>query len=174
MDAKRFQRPAITKLIIAGWLTAIVACFAPGQIHAQFVNPVPPTSPTFNPSSPNIVPQPPERPVSPATPNGLSSPGSSLDLNESAPVVVIHQGRNASASRKSTNASASRKSSVSEARNGHRRLARHGRYGKSYAVRVTGPSYFPGLGVIYPPYPNPCRWVPAWDGAWQYLAYSCS
>ena len=165
MDAKRFQRPAITKLIIAGWLTAIVACFAPGQIHAQFVNPVPPTSPTFNPSSPNIVPQPPERPVSPATPNGLSSPGSSPDLNESAPAAVIHQG---------TNASASRKSGVSEARNSHRRLARHSRYGKSYAVRITGPSYFPGLGVIYPPYPNPCRWVPAWDGAWQYLAYSCS
>ena len=165
MDAKRFQRPAITKLIIAGWLTVIVACFDPGQIHAQFVNPVPPTSPTFNPSSPNIVPQPPERPVSPATPNGPSSPGSFPDLNESAPAVVIHQG---------PNASVSRKSSVSEARNSHRRLARHGRYGKSYAVRVTGPSYFPGLGVIYPPYPNPCRWVPAWDGAWQYLAYSCS
>jgi hypothetical protein len=165
MDVKRFQRPAMTKLIIAGWLTAIVACFAPGQAHAQFVNPVPPTSPTLNPSSPNIVSQPPERPVSPASPNGLSSPGVSPDLNESAAPAVIHQG---------TNASASRKSSVSEARASHRGLARHWKHEKSFVVRVTGPSYFPGLGIIYPPYLNPCRWVPAWDGAWQYQAYSCS
>jgi hypothetical protein len=165
MDEKRFQRPAIAELIIAGWLTAIVACFAPGQTYAQFVNPVPPTSPTLNPSSPNIVSQPPERPVSPATPNGLSSPASSPALNESAPATVIHQ---------RTNASASGKSSVSVTRDSRRGLARHWKHGKSYAVRVTGPSYFPGLGIVYPPYPNPCRWVPAWDGAWQYRAYSCS
>jgi hypothetical protein len=164
MDAKRFQRPATTKLIIAGWLTAIIACFSPGQTHAQFVNPVPPTSPTFNPSSPNIVPQSPERPVSPGTPNSLSGSSASPDLNESAPAAVVQR----------KNASASRKSVVSTTHGSHRALARHGRQGKSYAVRVTGPSYFPGLGIIYPPYPNPCRWVPAWDGAWQYLAYSCS
>jgi hypothetical protein len=165
MGAQRFRQPAITKLIIAGWLTAIIACFAPGQTHAQFVNPVPPTSPTFNPSSPNIVPQSPERPVSPGTPSGLSGSSASPDLNESAPAAVIHQRANASASRKSV---------VSTTRGSDRDPALHGRQGKSYAVRVTGPSYFPGLGIIYPPYPNPCRWVPAWNGAWQYLAYSCS
>jgi hypothetical protein len=174
MDAQRLQRPAITKLIIAGWLTAIVACFAPGQTHAQFVNPVPPSPPpTLNPSSPSIVPQSPERPVSPATPNGLSGSTASPNLNESAPAAVIHQGTNASASGKSTNASASGKSSVSGTRESHR-VARHWRHGESYAARIIGPSYFPGLGIIYPPYPNPCRWVPAWNGAWQYLAYSCS
>jgi hypothetical protein len=166
MDAKRFQRPAITKLIISGWLTAVIACFAPGQTLAQFVNPVPPSPPpTFNPSSPNIVPQSPERPVSPGTPNGLSGSRVSPDLNESAPAAVIHQG---------TNASASRKSGVSATRGSHRGFAHHWRRGKSYAVRVTGPSYFPGLGIIYPPYPNPCRWLPVWDGAWQYWAYGCS
>jgi hypothetical protein len=165
MDAKRFRRPAITKLVIAGWLTAIVACFAPGQTYAQFVNPVPPTSPTFNPSTPNVVSQPPERPVAPAIPNGLSGPGASPGLNESAPATVIHR---------ETSASASTKSSVSATRGSHRGVTRHWKHEKSYAVRVTGPSYFPGLGIIYPPYPNPCRWLPVWDGAWRNLAYSCS
>jgi hypothetical protein len=162
MDAKRVQRSAIAKLVAAGSLLGIAACFT--SAHAQFVNPVPPTSPTFNSTSPSVAPQAPETPVAPSAPSGLASPGASPSLNTSVPPAVIHQ---------PADASASEESHVTTTRGSHRRVAHRWR-GNEHAVRVAGPSYFPGLGIVYPPYPNPCHWVPAWDGSWHYLAYSCS
>jgi hypothetical protein len=171
MDAKRFQRSALAKLIIAGGATAIVACFALGQAQAQFVNPVPPSPPpTLNPSSPNTVPQAPEIPVSPGTPSGL--PGSSgvpSGLNESAPVIASPTSHNGTAATVETTPS------VSSTHRRHYRHVAHRRHPRYYAARVIGPSYFPGLGVIYPPYPDPCRWQSRWEGPWVgSWMYTCS
>jgi hypothetical protein len=163
MNAQRFQQP-VTRVVVAGCLTAIIACFASGQVHAQFVNPVPPTNPTLNPSSPNIVTQPPVTPVSPSIPSG---PGSVVSpSSNSNPPVVVEDHR--------SNSSETRTSSRSETRVRHYKVARHWSREPHYVVRITGPSYYPGFGLVYPPYPNPCHWVHAWNGAWDYPAYSCS
>jgi hypothetical protein len=171
MDAKQFQRPALGKLLVAGWVSATVACFPLGQARAQFVNPVPPSPPpTFNPSSPSTVPQAPETPVSPGAPSGL--PGSSgvpSGLNESEPAIASPTSHNGTAATVETTPS------VSSAHRSHHGHLAHRRRGQSYAARVIGPSYFPGLGVIYPPYPDPCHWLRVWEGPWVgSWMYTCS
>ena len=44
-----------------------------------------------------------------------------------------------------------------------------------HAVRVLGPSYYPGLGEIYPPYANPCHISQTWSGyyagSWTYRCF---
>jgi hypothetical protein len=158
MDANRLQRSASAKLITVGCLTAIAACLAVGQAQAQFVNPVPPPPPpTLNPSNPTTSPQPPETPVSPGLPSGPSGSGVPSGLNESPPVTGSHTG---------TATSVDTTPRVSSAEVDHRGHTRRWRHGRSFAARVTGPSYFPGLGIIYPPYPNPCHWRQAWEGPW--------
>jgi hypothetical protein len=78
-------------------------------------------------------------------------------------------------SHESAAASARVTPSASSARgNRHGHLA-HRRSGRNYAVRMTGPSYFPGLGVVYPPYPDPCHWHRTWEEPWVgNWMYSCS
>jgi hypothetical protein len=141
-----FKRPAVA-------LFGVIAAFAIGQAGAQPVNPVPPTNPTFNPSTPSIVPQTPEAPVSPSAPGGLS--GSSTP-----PVVVAPP---ASVSRQTTDTSA--KPSPSRT---------HVHYHASVRMRVAGPSYYPGLGEVYPPYVNPCHFRPYWGAYPGYMTYTCS
>jgi hypothetical protein len=171
MDTTGFQRSVWTRILSAGSMTAIVACFAIGQARAQFVNPVPPPPPpTFNPSSPNTVPQPPYVPVAPAAPGGL--PGSEPVPNS--PVTVAPS----AVTPEATTPAAAVKSAPSKAPVSHEaRLARHrsNRHGRAYAARMIGPSYYPGLGLIYPPYPDPCHFSPMWHGYWVgYLTYTCS
>src|SRR5579862_2450989 len=168
MDAKQLPRPASAKLVIA--LTAIAMCFALGQAQAQLVNPVPPPPPpTFNPSSPSspsTSPQPPETPVSPGPSTGLPGSGAPSGSNESTPSTASHLG---------TAAPVVATPSVASAKVSHHGYLRHRRHGKTYAARVIGPSYFPGLGLVYPPYPDPCHWRPIgggpWVGSWT---YTCS
>jgi hypothetical protein len=171
MDAKRLHRSPPGKIIITGWVTAIVACFALGQAQAQFVNPVPPPPPpTFNPSSPSTVPQAPETPVSPGTPSGL--PGSSgvpAGLNENPPAIASPTSRNGTAASVETTPSVSR---AHGSHHGHLAQRRHARH---YAAPVIGPSYYPGLGIVYPPYADPCHWGRTWEGPWVgSRVYSCS
>jgi hypothetical protein len=169
MAATRVGRPAA--LFAAGSLAAAIATFAIGQAGAQFVNPVPPPPPpTFNPSSPNTVPQAPERPVSPTSPGGLpgSAPVPSSPVITPVPDVTpqtvtapaaAHPGR-----------------SRTHARH-HGRIRERGsrRHARFHAVPVTGPSYYPGLGEFYPPYPNPCHFRQVWDGFYGgYRTYTCS
>jgi hypothetical protein len=74
MQTTRFDRMALTKLFVAGW----VAFFSAAVAHAQplYANPPPPQPPpTFNPATPYTVPQSPETRVSPGLPSG--APGSS-------------------------------------------------------------------------------------------------
>jgi hypothetical protein len=169
MDAKRFQRAALAKLVTAGSVTAIVACFAFGSARAQLVQPVPPTTPTLNSSSPSTVPQSPEAPVSPGAPSGLSGSGVNSGSSAGVPAIV------GPASHEDIAASARVPSNVPSARRSHHGHLAHGRSARNYAVRMTGPSYFPGLGFVYPPYPDPCHWQRAWEVPWMgNWMYTCS
>jgi len=67
---------ALRKLLAAGFAAVFGVCLALEKAHAQFVNPVPPLPPpVFNPSSPYVVPQTRQTPVSPNAPSGLSGAG---------------------------------------------------------------------------------------------------
>jgi len=171
MEATGFERPA-RALFAAVSLAAVIAAFAIGQARAQTVNPVPPPPPppTFNPSSPNTVPQAPEVPVSPTPPSGLSgsapAPASPAIVP---PPAVTPQTANAPAAAKPAQ---SRMHARHHGRVRHPWSKRHARF---HAVRVLGPSYYPGLGEFYPPYANPCHFSRVWSGYYAgYWAYSCS
>jgi hypothetical protein len=174
MAASGFQRPTVAKLIVAASLTALIACSAAQQAKAQFVNPVTPTTPTLNPSTPNVVAPPAVRPISPGLPNSLSSSPVSPDVSESPPVTARHQ----DVEHQDADSSSSRRRSASAPSVRHRSVAHHWRlerhYAAGYAAHVTGPSYYPGLGVVYPPYPNPCHWAHVYYGYSIDLGYSCS
>jgi len=80
MQATKFERMALAKIFVAGWM----AFFSAAAAHAQplYANPPPPQpGPTFNPSTPYTVPQAPETPVSPGLPS--ASPGSSAVVSPS-------------------------------------------------------------------------------------------
>jgi hypothetical protein len=174
MAASGFQRPAIAKLLVAASLTALIACSAAQQANAQFVNPVPPTTPTLNPSTPNVVAPPAVRPISPGLPNSLSSSPVSPDVSESPPATVRHR----DVEHQDADSSSNRSRSASATSVRHRSVAHHWRparrYADRYAVHATEPSYYPGLGVVYPPYPNPCHWAHVYYGYSIDLGYSCS
>ena len=70
MQTTRFERMALAKFFVAGW----VAFFSVAIAHAQplYTAPPPPQPPpTFNPSTPHTVPQSPETPVSPGLPSAI-------------------------------------------------------------------------------------------------------
>src|SRR5580704_8638548 len=70
MQMTRFERMALARFFVAGWL----AFFSVPVAHAQplYAAPPPPQpGPTFNPSTPYTVPQSPETPVSPGLPSAL-------------------------------------------------------------------------------------------------------
>ncbi len=69
---------ALARLFAAGFAAILGGCVTLETAHAQFVNPVPPTPPVFNPSRPYVVPQAREAPVSPNAPSGLSGSGALL------------------------------------------------------------------------------------------------
>jgi hypothetical protein len=85
MQTTRFERMALAKFFVAGWL----AFFSLGIEHsqAQFPEPPPPQPPpTFNPSTPYTVPQSPETPVSPGLP---SAPPRSGAVSPSGPPSAV-------------------------------------------------------------------------------------
>src|SRR6516162_8149798 len=96
--------------------------------------PLPP--PVFNPSSPNVVPQPSYRPISPTTPSTVPSSEVTLPAYEEAPSRT--------------------------ARSYHRRRA-SGYRAASYGLIVTGP---PPIAYSYVGYGYPCAWQRSWDRYW--------
>jgi len=172
MAATGFQRP-VAALFAAVSLTALIAAFAIGQARAQqTVNPVPPPPPpTFNPSYPNTVPQAPYVPVSPTAPSGLSGSAPAAGM----PAIVTPP----AVSPQTANAPAAAKPALSRRHARHHGGVRHRwsrRHARLHAARVLGPSYYPGLGEFYPPYPNPCHVSRVWSGYYAGLwsSYSCS
>jgi hypothetical protein len=161
-----FKCPSVA-FFAAASLAGMIVAFAVGQAPAQTVNPVPPMSPTLNPSNPGTIPQTPETPVSPSAPRGLS--GSS-----SAPGSVV-VAPPASVNRETTKTSAKPSPSPAHARrHASVRAHRSRHYGRVPAVRVVGPSYYPGLGEFYPPYVNPCHFRPYWGYDPGFMTYTCS
>ncbi len=168
MDAIRFERAAA---VFAGvLLAAMIAAFAIGETRAQPVNPpITQPPPVFNPSSPNTVPQAPYTPIAPTAPSGLSGSGPA----PASPAVVLPPSVSPQ-----TNAPAAAEPARSRMHARHHGRARarwSKRHGRSHAVQVLGPSYYPGLGEFYPPYVNPCHPRQVWSGYYAgYWAYSCS
>jgi hypothetical protein len=73
MPTRRFGRKALAQLLVGG---CAVACVMIEHAQAQpIINPPPaPPPPTFNPSSPNVVPQPSYTPSTRSTPSAPSTP----------------------------------------------------------------------------------------------------
>src|SRR5580698_4056515 len=89
MQTTRFERMALARIFVAGW----VAFFSAAVAHAQplYANPPPPQpGPTFNPSTPYTVPQAPETPVSPGLPSALPRSEVVSPPGESPPAAVAH------------------------------------------------------------------------------------
>jgi hypothetical protein len=169
IKATAFKRPAA--LSAAVLLAAAIAAFAIGEARAQPVNPpivMPP--PTFNPSTPYTVPQPPPTPVSPTLPSGLGSGAAPVS-----PAVVLPR----SETPETAKAHAAKAHAAKPARMHHHyrkvhaRSARH--HARFHAVRLRGPSYYPGLGLV-PATVHPCHFRGVWSGydAGEWDTYTCS
>jgi hypothetical protein len=120
--------------------------------------------PTFNPSTPYTVPQPPPARVSPTLPSGLSGSAPAIS-----PAVVVPRSEN----RQAAKAHTAPKHARMHVRH-HREVRVRRRHARFH--RVLGPSYYPGLGEFYPPYVNPCHFRRVWSGyyAGQWDTYTCS
>jgi hypothetical protein len=83
MPTRRFERIALAQLLLGGWAVVFGACVLIKHAQAQFVNPPPPPPPpVFNPSSPNTVPQPSYKPLTPSTPSTSPSTPSTVPSGE--------------------------------------------------------------------------------------------
>jgi hypothetical protein len=72
MPTRRFERIALAQLLVGGCAAAFSACVLIELAQAQPGYVLPPTPlppPVVNPSSPNTVPQPSYRPITPSTPS---------------------------------------------------------------------------------------------------------
>jgi hypothetical protein len=91
MPKSKFGRTRVVRLLMGA--TAIAFGVLIEHAHAQFVNPPPPPPPpVFNPSTPNIVPQPSYRPISPTTPISPATP-STVPEYQVAPTTTRAQRR---------------------------------------------------------------------------------
>jgi hypothetical protein len=147
---------ARAKFIMTACAAVLAATLAIGQAWAQapgpFVNPPPPPPPpTFNPSSPNTVPQAPETPVSP----NLSGSTVPAPLDQGPPAAIHPRHPPAVPS-------VPVKAPVVNARGHHHRYWHHRsirRHGRARAIVID-----PRVPFIYPLYP--CVWQREWDGYW--------
>jgi len=88
MRTTTFERMALAKFFLAGW----VAFFSAAVAHAQplYANPPPPQPPpTFNPSTPYTVPQSPETPVSPGLPRAFPSSSEGVSPSVGSPLGTV-------------------------------------------------------------------------------------
>jgi hypothetical protein len=166
------RRPAA--LFAAVSLTATIAAFAIGQARAQPVTPpITQPPPTFNPSTPNTVAQPPVAPVSPGVPSG---PSGTVPEAPGTPAIEAPQTLNPPTPPAPEAATpAKTASSPTPVRHHGRVHHRWRRYHGRYHARPLGPAYYPGVGEFDPPYPNVCHQSEVWSGYYApYWAYSCS
>src|SRR6516164_2939254 len=140
MPTRRFEQIALAQLLGAFVFSACVlidhAQAQPGYVPPP--TPLPP--PVFNPSSPNVVPQPSYRPISPTTPSTVPSSEVTLPVNEWRPRTT--------------------------ARSHHR--WRTSVYGAAPTYRAFGPIVLgpPPIAYSYVGYGYPCAWQRSWDGYW--------
>jgi hypothetical protein len=132
MQTTRFERMALAKFFVAGW----VAFFSAAVAHAQplYANPPPQPPPTFNPSTPYTVPQSPETPVSPGLPSALPrSSGVVSPSGGSPPSAVARSHRQPVTATGTANAARTH-----ESRHSARRLPRNWSGGSQTAVSEAG------------------------------------
>ena len=85
---RRFERTALAQLLLSGCAVILGACILIEHAQAQpgYVPPSPPPPPpVLNPSTPNTVPQPSYRPITPTTPSTTSSTPSAVPSSEVTP-----------------------------------------------------------------------------------------
>ena len=204
MQAIGFERSAAALLAAVSLAATITACAIGQAHAQTVNPVPPPPPPVFNPSSPSTVAPTPEAPVSPTPPSALPGsappPGSpAVESPPAAPAVtpppaapavvpplavtppaspaVVPPPAPPAVTPQTTNAPAAAEPTLSPPHAGHHRGVRHRwnrRHARFHAVRVLGPSYYPGLGEFYPPYADPCHFSRVWHGYYAgYWAYGC-
>ena len=102
MHTRRFERIALAQLLV-GCAVVFGTCVLVENAQAQYVPPPTPLPPpVFNPSSPNTVPQPSYKPITPTTPSTTPSTPSTVPsgevtspANEKAPSTTARSERRA-------------------------------------------------------------------------------
>ena len=83
MPTRRFERMTRDHILVGGCAIVFGACVLIGNAQAQYVPPPTPLPPpVFNPSSPNTVPQPSYKPITPTTPSTTPSTPSTVPSGE--------------------------------------------------------------------------------------------
>ena len=89
MPTRRFERRiALAQILVGGCALAFSACVLIEHAQAQpgyVPPPTPPPPPVLNPSTPNTVPQPSYRPITPSTPSTTPSKPSNVPSSEVTP-----------------------------------------------------------------------------------------
>ena len=88
MTTRKFERIVLAQILVGGCAVAFSACVLIELAQAQPGYVPPPTPlppPVLNPSSPNVVPQPSYRPVTPSTPSTTPSTQSTVPSGEVTP-----------------------------------------------------------------------------------------
>ena len=139
MPTRRFERITLAQLLVG--CVVVLGPIELAQAQPGYVPPPTPLPPpVFNPSSPNVVPQPSYRPISPTTPSTVPSSEVTLPANEGRPRTT--------------------------ARYHHRWRASV--YGAAPTYRAFGPIVLgpPPIAYSYVGYGYPCAWQRSWDGYW--------
>ena len=149
MLTRRFERIALVQMLAGGCAVMFGACVLIEHAQAQpgyVPPPTPAPPPVLNPSSPNVVPQPSYRPLTPSTPSTV--PGAEV----TSPTVR----------RGEVTSPAYEEAPSRTARSYHRRRA-SGYRAASSGLIVTGP---PPIAYSYVGHGYPCAWQRSWDGYW--------
>jgi hypothetical protein len=167
MHTTRFERMALAKFFVAGWVAFFGIAIEHAQAQPGLLNPVPPPAPpVFNPSTPNALPAQRETPVSPETPSTL--PGSQLNtpVDESPPSAAAPSHPRGVSSAKVTSHAAKGHRSRQAIRH-HRRSWSHGSHRAAGSVFGPAPDYHPPLDYTGPY----CVWRQGWDGYWAPVCF---
>ncbi len=157
MHPRGFERTALAKLIAAACAAFFGACVAAYAVDPQFVQPVPATPPVFNPSSPNVVPQPSYRPVSPAGSSTAPAPGVYPYVAHSVVPRTARSHRHAATTRVT--------------KTHHGRIVHHHRGTAIITEPGTGVYYYPYTPLFHAGYG--CGWRKAWDNGYWYRTPPC-
>jgi len=167
MSTKRFERIALAQLLVAG--CAVVFGLEHAQAQPGYVPPPTPLPPpVFNPSSPNIVPQPSYKPATRSTPSVPSTTSSTVPSSEVSPPENEEP---LIAPRSHRGASAARTHSFHHHRSRFARLTWPSYCGSSPCVRINLPAFYgyaaPAYGVVasLPVYTASTLW---WPGFYDY------
>jgi hypothetical protein len=126
MRTRKFDRMALAQLLMVGCALVFVACVLINHAQARFVNsPPPPPPPVFNPSSPNTVPQPSYRPLTPSTPSITpTTPSTVPSVEVTSPTVPRGEITPPVSEGPSTTARSERRASFEKRRSVHHHRAR--------------------------------------------------